>query len=776
MGMDRFDFTNFKPIEGVVTQEDVPPTPPYAQTSQTYEMPSKAVFHVFNEDRSVFTAYHVEEWLTVGKSENDKVVRLRGPKSATIMHLSTWQIGQLEKTGRIIPFSATLANGVSEPIPGYGHTITGERLSKADRYLEYITAITEAHESYSKSGRSRQIIVETVKSVAERRNEKAPAISVISDKLERYDQGKGYDNIAAVADKPRPGNRRRHFPTRAEQALHEAVEASISVSGDWSNVKALLHAWTEPDGQYSDLPNLVKPVGDCQTMVADRTIQRRLASVDHFTRDSLNYGDEFAERKHAVRIRQSRPSFPLDIVDVDHSTLNIVVYDGEIAFGRPDVVVFRDRYSGIPLGWSVSFGAPSYETFLEGLLHALSPKDEDSLPEGVVYPYAGRPLRLGVDNAKHLIGLDIRSSARALGMTTVAYRPGHPWEKGALEHLFHVLGIALIEMLPGSTAMSPAERKKFDDSRLKAVPEITIAELNGFLAYYFANIYTKEPRIGLGMLPSLKAVPADLWSEGISKIPKRPVVDPAALVRLAASSREVGISGSGSVRWGNLEYQSDALKAIQIAASHKVGEGKHHGRKYHAVRDPADLGKIWVQTPLDTNRVIEVPISPAFALYANGLRLYQHNQIMAHHREKARNEANAPDLMKSKAELTKMIVDIHSKRRKHSTAMTLSRFMTTQSRRIQRSMPIVMDDSAVHERLDLANPHKAKQVKPRSPLAKAMIPAPKARDTEIDDEREIAAVPAVPAQMPEPPRASEPRNPGQESIDDLSERNSEWDD
>ncbi|OWK23998.1 hypothetical protein AJ87_26915 [Rhizobium yanglingense] len=109
------------------------------------------------------------------------------------------------------------------------------------------------------------------------------------------------------------------------------------------------------------------------------------------------------------------------------------VYDDErgIGFGRPDLVLFRDRHSGIVIGWGYQLGPPSLETFLEGLLHAILPKDAGDLPPGVSYPWHGLPIMLGVDNAKHLIGMPAREAAIELGFQITPYRPGHPWEKGA---------------------------------------------------------------------------------------------------------------------------------------------------------------------------------------------------------------------------------------------------------------------------------------------------------------------------------------------------------
>lgn len=769
MRMERFDPT--KTVKGVVTQENIPTTPPNAVCEQAFDMQANDVYQIFDAERQFYTSYQVEEWITLGKPGDGRLVRLKSPENALVMHLTNWQIAYLQKNNRIIPLGAAAARGGGTP--GYGLSITGLRKEKADRILLYIDAVLDAYKDYCKGGRSRKVMEWAVRDLADKRGESPPALSVLYDKLARLRKDKDFDRLAAVADRPRRGNQGPRKPNRAEEAVRRAVLDTVFVGGDWNGVKALLYGWSEPGGEYADLPNLVRRIGDRPAILSDKTIQRRLAKIDDYTRDSLNYGQDYAERVHADRIRQLRAECALDIVDVDHTTLNIVVFGEGISFGRPDLVLFRDRYSGIILGWALSFGPPSYETFLEGLLHAMSPKDPENLPAGVVYRWYGRPARLGVDNAKHLVGLDLHGAARQIGMQTVKYRPGHPWEKGAEEHLFHILGVSLIERLPGSTAMSPDERMKFDDDKLMALPHIDIAELNGFLAYYFAEIHHRDPHQGLGLIPTMSAVPEELWATSIGKVPPRPIQDQSILVRLAGQTKEVGISAKGLIRWDNIEYQSANASALKQTSYHKKGQGKFHGTKYRAVRDPSDLSKIWIEIPWEPERYIEVPAAGAYASYVNGLRSYQHKRIQEHHRRKSNEAANAPELMKAKAELMQQIVEIHDKRKKHGTAMTLARFVAKQESRIRRSRPVIVEDGVVTARIDLANPRKAERVEPRSPLAKPRMPPP--REHEIEDANEdgvpIEDVSDEP-RLPDP----EPQRPGSSSIDDIAARNEEWED
>ncbi len=589
--------------------------------------------------------------------------------------------------------------------PGSALCLTDRQAEVARRWQAYVDVAMR--ECAATGSLSRRLMQRAVHRLAAERGEKPPAMSTIYRKLKALRKFRNFNPTLAMAPKNSMGNREKRFCDRAEEAMRIAVEdAWRDPKGSWKTVRARLYRMTSAGGEYSDLANLVCEVNGAARLVSARTIQRRFREVDEFTRDMLRYGLEYAERVHSRRIRQNRPSRPLDVVDVDHTTLGIVVFDEvrSIGFGRPDLVVFRDRYSGIILGWAISFGPPSLETFIDGLLHALLPKSEADLPPSVKYPWHGRMVCLGVDNASHLIGFPVREAAMELGFEIVPYRPAHPWEKGALEHLFHILNIQLVDRLPGATTLSPAERRKFDEERMKAVPQISMSELRGFLSYFFAEIHHVTPHEGLGELHTLSGVPRDLWDEGIAGAENRPLVDRDMMIAVCGDTTEVTIQNDG-VRWDYLVYQSAELARLTLHHDHKTGTRQHSATKYKAVRDPSNLERIWVHNPYDGS-VIEVPISSAMASYASGLKLYQHRKIVEYNNDKRRSSENAADLLKSMNELENELAAIHTARKKHGTAIKLARFISGQRHRIQRTRAVDVATSGMG-RIDYATPNEA---------------------------------------------------------------------
>ncbi len=55
------------------------------------------------------------------------------------------------------------------------------------------------------------------------------------------------------------------------------------------------------------------------------------------------------------------PDRPYESVEVDHCKLDIrVIDDAGLVYGRPDLIIFRDRATAMILGYGLGFEEPSY--------------------------------------------------------------------------------------------------------------------------------------------------------------------------------------------------------------------------------------------------------------------------------------------------------------------------------------------------------------------------------------------------------------------------------
>jgi putative transposase len=699
----------------------VPNTPPEHTKDAAQKIIADDTFAIFVEDRSAHAVYRAEAW-TNASPTSPRELRLIDVTYNTPMYLTPWQIAWLDSKGRIRALVQGQRDHFEKVLPGTALSLSASQYAAAHRVLDYIDHYRNLCNELNQGRPSEKLLRETLKAVGERRGEKPLGKTTVREALNKLRDRGNMDRVCAVAPLPNKGNALSRFNPRIEEALQLAVHAALrDPRGTWITVKQQFEALCAPGGEYQDQ-------AEAATQVSDSTIQRRLADVDVYTRTFLRYGSEEANRLSMQAARLARPPHPLDVVDIDHTELNVVVFDDlhPVSFGKPDILVFRDRHSGAVAGFHIGFESPSFASFIAGLKHTVYPKDPQSLPDGVTFPWYGMPKRLGVDNASHFVGGDMANAARELNFQVVEYRPGRPWEKGAMEHLFTALGMQLVDRLPGTTTRSPSERKKFDDEREIAEPVLTIRELYGFLSHYFAEIYNRTLHAGIGPLITLKETPDRLWNAGIPKATTRPLVNSDVFTRLVGYTVDVTVQIDG-VRVEYLHYQSAELAALRLHPKHKMGNRAHSATKYKATRDPTDLARIWVHDPY-RNVVIEVPVADIEKRYATGLTLYQHTKIIEFHNKESKSIPNVADLTEARRRLEQSLADLHARRKKHQTAKNLARFVSGQAAKLRKAEIIELaPNETINSHMNYAMPEEQVPEPKVSPKTIGVMPGSKGR-------------------------------------------------
>jgi putative transposase len=503
----QFSFLKALPAAMTAAELEIPVTPADAGHGQGYQMEVGDRFTVYSPGRHVEGHFKVAGWLQAADGQPRRV-DLENVLSGSHLYLDMWQVSTLEAQRRIRPVS--LAGGDSHEhgrTPGLALAMDERRLSKAEAVLGYVHACMDVFALENGGRTSRRLAEKAIREHAAARGEKAPSYSNIWEKYKAFVETPQHDDpLLLLAEKRRPGNPGSRFGSLVDDILETAVKAAWEKrNGTWRTARSVFNSILEHKRASGEVPRNDDP--DLK-LPSSRTIQRRMQQVNEYDRLRWRHGEAYANRKMAFYVRQHLPEHPLDIVDIDHVTLDIVVIDDRypLAFGRPDLVVVRDRATGSILGYSLSFANPSFASVLQALRHAMFPKDMSAFP-GLSWKAYGRPLRLGVDNAMHFIGDDITNAAQQLGFQIVEYRPGHPWEKGALERLNGIINQQAVLGLPGATASNPGERMKFGQEAAMAEPVLKLSELEGFLVHYFCDIYHRRPQAGLGILRSLKGVP-----------------------------------------------------------------------------------------------------------------------------------------------------------------------------------------------------------------------------------------------------------------------------
>ena len=764
----QFDFLKARQVAMTASELDIPAHPDDAGECQGYSMHSGDRFAIYSPDREREGHYRVESWIDAVGGEPRRV-RMENIHSGAPLYLTGWQVSFLESQRRIRAVSMR-SIGVEDhdPVPGLSLAIKGMRLARAEKNLGYVQAVLEAIELDGVGRLPKARILPVIEAHAASIGEEPPDYRTVRKRLLAYLDRTTDDPLLAVAERPRPGNRVPSFSREIEEAMAAAA----------------LHAWTTPKGTWKTArKEFFRLVGEMRadgtlpregasddaSMPSDTTIYRRMYAVNRYDRCRLRYGEDEATKRFARYIRQALPDMVLDIVDVDHTVLNVVVIDDRfpVAFGRPDLLVFRDRKSGSVLGYSIGFDNPSYESFLHGFRHSVYPKDMSAFP-GLGWRQYGFGRRYGVDNALHLIGDNARETAKQLRFELGEYRPGRPWEKGALERLFGILNVDLIENLPGA-APEPTEREKFGEEKKKEVPALLLSELDAFLTWYFCHEHNANSHEGLGFLRTLKGIPDEIWKADIGRVKQRPPVDPSVFVRLAGDVKRRGIGPLG-IRWDHLTYQSDELLALTTHPRHREGKGEHQETKYRVVRDPNDLGRIWVEDPYQ-KRMLEVPACGADYRYANGLRLFQHRKVLEYwNKTHKREPESGAELLLVMEDYGAALADFHRQRRRHGTALKLAKFFSKQKKRLQRGR--IVEAAPVEPgsgRMDIRNPQRPAPMLPRSERAQLTSPGPEYGGAYTVRGAEPPRG-AEPVERPEPPQPPMLLPPADDDIESLKSK------
>ena len=492
----------------------------------------------------------------------------------------------------------------------------------ASRRRAYVDACKAAGDPVP---RSRDTLVPIIKGVASDRGETPPGFTTVLTWIDRIGSKWSASHNGALAFPRNRGNRRSsvvtgkvavavaHVIITARRHRRKGAEAR-------DDVEAFLKKKHPNEAKDLALPSI-------------RTMNRRISSLDRFTADAAQFGSKAAERRARGHYEAPRPSRPLMEWECDHTPGDVLLCDDEetVIFGRSDIITVRDRCTGGCTGMSIGFDQLSYAAFVEGLRHAIYPKDMRAYPNVVNHWLEfGSPLKLFVDNALHFIGHNIRHAASQLNIGIVEMQPGQPWIKGAEEKMLGDLNRAVSHRLPGATFSNPTERKRYEE--WAELPVVRISEYRAAMVEYICDHHNVKPHEGLGMLPSLRDVPRRIWNEKVGPIAALP--PPSLFIALAGDVEHRCINDKG-IRWDHIRYQSDLLEVLRMQPGHvdgrQIEEGRrgrrHKGTQYKVTRDPYDLGFVWVHNPHPNGpRCVRVPSTRLD--YASGLTLHQHRKIM----------------------------------------------------------------------------------------------------------------------------------------------------
>ena len=255
-----------------------------------------------------------------------------------------------------------------------------------------------------------------------------------------------------------------------------------------------------------------------------RTVQRRVKALDlGYVMRKREGSKRTRERLGPVRVSTLQSELPMDILQSDHTLVDVMVVDRErrLWIGRPWLTLAIDIASRAVVGFSVSLEPPSTLSVSLALSHAVLPKTSwlaDRELRNLDWPTAGLPRLIHVDNAKEFHSEALLRGCQEYGISIEHGGPGQPHLGGHIERLIGTM-MGAAHMLPGTTFSNINEKQSYD-SEARAV--LTLAELERWLALQIAGIYH------LTVHSALDKTPLAAWHEGLAKRkqPLRSVANP----------------------------------------------------------------------------------------------------------------------------------------------------------------------------------------------------------------------------------------------------------
>lgn len=729
---------------------------------------------IYSADRQRYSEVRFKEWLQLTRNSRKLAVFARLESNEQIT-LSNAGLRKLESAGRIMPVGSDgrrVLPGSWMALPEADRLIAERAMNYVDRYYRFKESVR------TRRGPSKEITKAFLAEVAAEKGEPPPSYEWLIQMIAKDRGGTRFDRVMNFARKPRRGNETLRLPVLIHEALEIAAHFAWSrPKGDYKTMQDHFVSLMMNDERFASVRHL--GIGDHGALkISKSSFDTKLSSVDFYTRDLLRFGAEHAAVENQQYVRIHRPICLMDIVDVDHLKTDLVAYldQNPLAFGRLDLIVFRERLTGTILAAVPSFGDPSYATFVRGLEMAIFGM-EGRLAADVSWPWHGLFNKLGVDNALHFIGDSISEAAKTLGFDIIEHRPGKPGDKGGLERFLGTVSRDVFHMLPGSTMESPKIREMFGEDREMAVPFLALSEVETVLQHWIANIYHQTPRQGLsGDLLTYQGVPAELWTKHEASIPRRPLLDRTIFTRLVGKHKRVTIQKDG-VRAHGVRWNAPGLLALSLHPKTKRAKVGHATTEFDLHINPYNIAQAWVVNPY-RNEIIEVQAVGPDLEYCTNMSLDVHKMIQDFRNKEAKAKREKPSLLKARQMLHQMLMElIEENRKKMDPHRRLAKFVhghfisdrrrkTMELARREADGTINMSTAAVvHTNVYTVPIDVADDAPPSAPVA----PEPATSKTRELKKADVTHHKAPPREATRPPHLDD-----DDDIEDLLARNPEW--
>lgn len=306
-------------------------------------------------------------------------------------------------------------------------------------------------------------------------------------------------------------------------------------------------------------------------------------------------GRKAAERFQPRPTRFEGATYPLSIVEVDHTKLDVILVDDidRRPTCRPWITLGLDVYSRMVTGFYISMDPVGAMSTGLCIAHSMMSKDTWLLERGIEseWPCRGRIGCIHVDNAKEFRGDMLRRACERYGIE-LNFRPvGQPHFGGHVERFYRTLNDWL-HKLPGTTFSSVPDKGEYP-SVAKAC--FTLGELEQAIGKWIVEIYHNQ------FHRAIQKSPLKRFKEGFNGRFLPPVDDTERLQKdfMPVVHRTIQRTG---VEIDYIRYYGPELNRFIGARE----EGKIRSRQFSFARDPRDISRVFFLDPED-NEYREIP-------------------------------------------------------------------------------------------------------------------------------------------------------------------------
>jgi len=289
-------------------------------------------------------------------------------------------------------------------------------------------------------------------------------------------------------------------------------------------------------------------------------------------------------------------SHPLDIVEFDHSQLDIILIDriDREPIGRPWLTIAIDVYSRMIYGYYLSFDHPSLIAVGMTLLNGILPKEEITNRFETIkspWPICGVPKRILLDNAMEFRSGGLFNFCKLYDIEMIFNPVRKPDTKPHVERIFKTINYAIRDNLIEGYVIPLVEKRKTQyDPEKKA--ELTIEDFEQWLIHWIVDFYHLKIHTGLKEKEGIEINPLVRYEQGIADssgitigMPEIPIDTDQLLFDLLPFKQRI-LSRSG-IRIFGMEYNASIIAQLRATQKSNV-------EKYIVKYDPRDIREIYL--------------------------------------------------------------------------------------------------------------------------------------------------------------------------------------